>query len=277
MGWYQRRVHGEYHERSLRSLLIFLCNEIKIKTNMSNDNSCKLLVRKLDWSTTEEELKEFYSKFGSVEDATVVKNKDTGKSRGFGFIRFVKASMVDDAMESRPHEIGGRKVEPHRSAPKEYSERVESHHTCNEIYIGKMVEEIDEDDLREYFGQYGNIEKIAIPKGDDGKFRGFAVITYDDYDPVDVTCYKRAHSIKDKRVFVSKYIKKDKLNELKERYGGGKYDNGFSSNGFGDFDGALQSMLLQKVLGMGSGGGPMRGRRFGGGGGKPYGGRGRRN
>jgi len=236
----------------------------------SEIDSCKLLVRKLNYDTTEEELKEFYSTWGSVENCAVVKNKETGKSRGFGFVRYVKASMVDAAMAARPHSLAGRTLEPHRSAPKEYSEKMESHHTVNEIYVGKMVAEISEEDLRKYFGLYGNIEKVSIPKGkEDGELRGFAVVTFDDYDPVDVTCYKKVHYINEKRVFISKFINKKDMEELKRRYGGGGGNDRNAAQGFANMDtSSLQSMLLQKVLEMNyqssSGGGAMRNKRRGG-------------
>lgn len=41
------------------------------------------------------------------------------RSRGFGFITYSKASMVDDAMANRPHKIDGREVETKRAVPRD--------------------------------------------------------------------------------------------------------------------------------------------------------------
>jgi len=41
------------------------------------------------------------------------------RSRGFGFITYAKASMVDDAMMNRPHKIDGREVETKRAVPRD--------------------------------------------------------------------------------------------------------------------------------------------------------------
>jgi len=242
-------------------------------------DEAKLLVRKIHHDTTEEELRELYSTWGEIEDCKIVRNKETNRSRGFGFIRYVNASSVEDAIAARPHTLGGNTLEPHRSAPKEYSERIESHHTVNEIFVGKMQEEIDENDLTEYFAQYGNVEKVSIPKDNEGKMKGFAVVTFDDYDPVDVTCFKRVHEIKEKKLFISKYIPKKELEELKQRYGN---QNGYESQGYGNgrqaFPQMFRGMYDMDYQSSGFGGGPMRGKMFGGrGGGNPYGGRGRRN
>jgi len=252
---------------------------------MSGDQSCKLLVRNLSYDTTDEDLKKYYEKWGTVEDCKIMRNKETKKSRGFGIIRYVKALEVDDAMGSRPHELDGRTLEPHRGSPREYSSKPESHHTCNEIFVGGWKPEIEEEDLRDYFGQYGTIEEITIPKDkkDETKFRGFAVIKFDDYDPVDVTCYKRFHTIKNVKLQITKWINRKDMNELNRKYGRregeGRNRGGGMSNGggnTGDLQRALLEQLLVKTLGGGYEskglGGAMRGK--GRGGKKPYGGKG---
>jgi len=235
---------------------------------MSFDNSCRLAIRNISYDSTDEDLKELYEKFGTVEDCKIMRAKDTNKSRGFGFVRFVKASMVEDAMNSRPHELDGRTLEPHRAAPKEYAKKPESHHTCNEIFIGDMKEEITEEDLKDYFGEYGTIERVAIPKDkkDETKLRGFAIVAFDDYDPVDVCCYKNVHYIKDKRLYVTKSINRKDMNELKRKYGNDNYGN-YQSNG----NGALLDTLLALTGLQSNFSGPQRNRRGGRGGRKPYG------
>ena len=46
----------------------------------------KILVRNLSRSTTEDELSEVFSKFGAIEYCNLVMDKNTGKSKGFGFV-----------------------------------------------------------------------------------------------------------------------------------------------------------------------------------------------
>jgi len=47
-----------------------------------------------------------------------MKFNDTGRSRGFAFLTFEKAFMVDDCQRARPHELGGKELEVKRAAPK---------------------------------------------------------------------------------------------------------------------------------------------------------------
>jgi hypothetical protein len=57
----------------------------------------KLFVGGLSWDTTTEDLSTAFSKFGAVIDATVILDRTTGRSRGFGFVTFEKPP---DAMEA---------------------------------------------------------------------------------------------------------------------------------------------------------------------------------
>jgi cold-inducible RNA-binding protein len=50
--------------------------------------SKKLFVGSLSWNTTDESLREAFARFGNVAEAKVITDRDTGRSRGFGFVTF---------------------------------------------------------------------------------------------------------------------------------------------------------------------------------------------
>jgi len=50
------------------------------------------------------------------------------RSRGFGFVTYARASMVDDAQAARPHRVDGREVEPKRAVPRDVMH-------CNYFYL----------------------------------------------------------------------------------------------------------------------------------------------
>jgi len=58
----------------------------------------KLFIGGLAWHTTDETLREGFSKYGNVEEAVVVKDRDTNRSRGFGFVRFGSKEEADQAL-----------------------------------------------------------------------------------------------------------------------------------------------------------------------------------
>ena len=71
----------------------------------------KLFVGGLPFSTTDEELNEAFSQFGTVASAKVITDRETGRSRGFGFVEFEsddegKASI--DGLDNK--ELGGRTI-----------------------------------------------------------------------------------------------------------------------------------------------------------------------
>jgi len=70
----------------------------------------KLYVGNLPWSTTEADLEEMFSSYGTVHSAAVVTDRDTGRSRGFGFIE-IDASGADKAIEElNGSDVGGRQL-----------------------------------------------------------------------------------------------------------------------------------------------------------------------
>lgn len=73
--------------------------------------SNRLFIGGLSWDTTKEGLKEAFSKFGEVTDAHVVTDRDTGKSRGFGFISFAAPDQAEEAIEEmHDSELDGRRI-----------------------------------------------------------------------------------------------------------------------------------------------------------------------
>jgi len=67
----------------------------------------KLYVGNLPYSVTDEQLGEMFAQFGQVSSAVVIKFRDTGRSKGFGFVEFDKDEDADKAVE----EMNGKDVE----------------------------------------------------------------------------------------------------------------------------------------------------------------------
>ena len=71
----------------------------------------KLLVRNLDRLTTEEELKVLFQEFGVVQSCNLVIDRDSGASKGFGFIEMPKSSEAKAAIKNLNNKtIGSNKI-----------------------------------------------------------------------------------------------------------------------------------------------------------------------
>lgn len=73
--------------------------------------SSKLFVGNLPFSVNSEKLKEEFSKFGEVINTNIVMDKNTKRSKGFGFVEFANPESAKAAIETmNEQEMGGRKL-----------------------------------------------------------------------------------------------------------------------------------------------------------------------
>ncbi len=71
----------------------------------------KLFVGSLAWGTTDDSLREAFESFGAVSDAKVITDRETGRSRGFGFVTFEQPEDADAAIEAmNGAELDGRNI-----------------------------------------------------------------------------------------------------------------------------------------------------------------------
>ena len=71
----------------------------------------KLLVRNLDRLTTAEELNDLFQAFGKVQSCQLITDRDSGESKGFGFVEMPKAGEAKIAMKSLNNKtIGSNKI-----------------------------------------------------------------------------------------------------------------------------------------------------------------------
>jgi len=71
----------------------------------------KLLIRNLARSTTETELRNLFDPFGTIQSCTLVLDKETGESKGFGFVEMPNPGDAKAAMKSiNGKEIAGSKL-----------------------------------------------------------------------------------------------------------------------------------------------------------------------
>lgn len=69
----------------------------------------RIYVGNLPWSCTSEQLRELFGQHGDVTSADVVNDRDTGRSRGFGFVEMADDNAAQTAMQAlNEHELDGR-------------------------------------------------------------------------------------------------------------------------------------------------------------------------
>lgn len=80
----------------------------------------KLYVGNLSFRTTADELRDAFASVGSVESASVIEDRDTGRSRGFAFVEMATAEEATAAIEQfNGKDFGGRNLTVNEAKPRE--------------------------------------------------------------------------------------------------------------------------------------------------------------
>ena len=69
-----------------------------------------IFVGNLPWSVTDQDLEEMFAAFGSVDSAKVITDRETGRSRGFGFVEMPDDSARSAIEDLNDSDIQGRKL-----------------------------------------------------------------------------------------------------------------------------------------------------------------------
>ncbi|CAA2978078.1 heterogeneous nuclear ribonucleo 1-like [Olea europaea subsp. europaea] len=182
----------------------------------------KLFIGGISWETDEEKLKEHFQGYGEVLQAVVMRDKITGKPRGFGFVVFADPNILDTVLQER-HVIDGRTVEAKRALSRE-EQQVSKGGNPNtsrnfggvgntrtkKIFVGGLPPILSEDGFRDYFEAYGTVTDVVIMYDQQtNRPRGFGFISFDSEDAVDRVLHKTFHDLNGKHVEVKRALPKD--------------------------------------------------------------------
>ncbi|HVG18354.1 MAG TPA: RNA-binding protein [Blastocatellia bacterium] len=78
----------------------------------------RIFVGNLSYQTTEDQLTDLFSEVGQVESATIVTDRDTGRSRGFAFVEMDPDSAAKAIERFNGHELNGRAINVNEARPR---------------------------------------------------------------------------------------------------------------------------------------------------------------
>jgi RNA recognition motif-containing protein len=78
-----------------------------------------IFVGNLSWSATEDEVRELFTTHGTVDSVRIITDRDTGRSRGFGFVEMDDAGAADAIQSLDGKDLGGRAIKVNEAKPRE--------------------------------------------------------------------------------------------------------------------------------------------------------------
>ena len=172
--------------------------------NFSQAN--KIFIGGLSWNTTKEMLQNEFMKYGEVIDSIVMRNAETGASRGFGFVTFKDQQSTDLVMTSgNQHTIDGKLVDvklcnqpqqqqqqQQQQQPPQQRQPIPSYSNTSlssinsnkynncKVFVGGLPHGTQDMDVVNFFSRYGNVKEFKMMY-DESKQRprGFGFITFE--------------------------------------------------------------------------------------------------
>ncbi|MFQ6628326.1 hypothetical protein Gotur_008303 [Gossypium turneri] len=205
----------------------------------------KLFIGGISWETSEDRLKEYFGQYGDILQTVVMRDKVTGRPRGFGFVVFSDPSVIDTVLQEK-HTIDGRTVEAKRALSREEQQTSARSGNFNQgrnsggggnirtkkIFVGGLPPTLTEDGFRQYFEAYGHVTDVVIMYDQNTQRpRGFGFISFDSEEAVDRVLHKSFHDLNGKQVEVKPALPKD------ANPGGASRSMGGGAGGFGGYQG----------------------------------------
>ncbi|KAK1148301.1 hypothetical protein N8T08_010110 [Aspergillus melleus] len=170
----------------------------------------KMFIGGLNWETTDQSLKDYFSQFGEVQECTVMRDSATGRSRGFGFLTFRDPKTVNTVMV-KEHYLDGKIIDPKRAIPRDEQEKT------SKIFVGGVSQEANEQDFKQFFMQFGRvIDATLMIDKDTGRPRGFGFVTFDSEAAVEAAL-SRPLEILNKPIEVKKAQPRGNLRDEEDR------------------------------------------------------------
>ncbi|CAJ1457458.1 unnamed protein product [Effrenium voratum] len=164
-------------------------------TRARDDGEAKLFIGQLAFEAEEGDVQEKFGRYGEIVSVQIIKDNSTGKSRGYGFIKFADPADAEKVLRTMDGaEICGRKCKLDRAGGRA---RAPTRHDRDDrraparrdggkplepekLFIGKLSLDASEDEIRDAFRRAGDVRVQIIRERDTGESRGFGFVTFQD-------------------------------------------------------------------------------------------------
>ncbi|CDY41059.1 BnaA09g18380D [Brassica napus] len=186
---------------------------------MEMESSCKLFIGGISWETSEDRLREYFQSFGEVLEAVIMKDRATGRARGFGFLVFADPNVAERVVLIR-HVIDGKIVEAKKAVPRDDHVVLNRSNsslqgspgpaTSKKIFVGGLASSVTEAEFKMYFAQFGTITDVVVMYDHrTQRPRGFGFVSFESEEAVDRVLQRTFHELNGKMVEVKLAVPKE--------------------------------------------------------------------
>ncbi|KAK1377288.1 28 kDa ribonucleoprotein, chloroplastic-like [Heracleum sosnowskyi] len=139
---------------------------------------CKVYVGNLPYDVDSAQLAGMFVEAGVVEQAEIIYNRETGQSRGFGFVSMHTVGEAEKAVHMfSGYELNDRILTVNKASPRgRRPERVFG--PPNRIYVGNLPWEVDDAGLKEIFSKHGKVLNARVVRDrESNRSKGFGFVT----------------------------------------------------------------------------------------------------
>ena len=150
--------------------------------------SKSIFVGRLSWSIDNDRLAQEFSVCGEVVSATVQMDRNTGKSRGFGYVHFAASEAAQKALQMNGQEIDGRAVNINLSQPQDRTQAREKRANAfgdetsppsTTLFVGNLSFGVTEDTVWSFFNEWG-VKSVRLPTDrETGRPKGFGYVEFE--------------------------------------------------------------------------------------------------
>ncbi|KIO30901.1 hypothetical protein M407DRAFT_20023 [Tulasnella calospora MUT 4182] len=170
------------------------------KSRPDAEGSTTIFVGRLSFNVDDDWLKTEFDQYGTVTSSRVIIQKDTGRSKGFGYVTFETAEAAKAALERNGQEIDGRPINVDlaspQSAPGERSDRPPRRNSSDfgrgngspqkptgpatsTLFVGNLPFSASEDQIWEKFADFGSVSSVRLPTDrETGQPKGFGYVEF---------------------------------------------------------------------------------------------------
>ncbi|QIW97846.1 hypothetical protein AMS68_003364 [Peltaster fructicola] len=154
--------------------------------------TANLWVGQLSWNVDDDWLNQEFQGFGEIVSARVMTERDSGRSKGFGYVEFTNAEDAGKALEARQgHEIDGRNIRVDFSTPRDNNAATPQQKSFDRakkfgdsqnppsttLFVGNLAFGVDQNTVGEIFQEYGTVNGVRLPTDrETGEAKGFGYV-----------------------------------------------------------------------------------------------------